>query len=165
MLSPHSDEPFPELLRLLASVIENESEVCNVSLNASFLRDLAVRLELLEASVAELLPMVMAYWSEDIWCAGWMQNLDSLLTEGDRKIPMVVRAANLLGRIPTYSDYNDSLETVETEWREFSGMAETEREKWRALSERLLTAWRNDNGQFHRKEAIAKYWPEFKELE
>lgn len=118
MLSPRSDESFPELLRLLANVIDNESETCNVSLNASFLRDLAVRLELLEASVSELLPVVMAYWSEELWCAGWLQELDNHLTEGDRQIPMVVRAANLLGKVPTYFDWDD-FDAANIKWRDF----------------------------------------------
>jgi hypothetical protein len=60
----------------------------------------------LRESLRELLPIVMAYYSEEIWCAGWMENLEALLTtDGDHGyIKPVANAAGLLGEIPFWDD-------------------------------------------------------------
>jgi hypothetical protein len=48
-----------------------------------------------------MLPRVMAYYSEDIWCAGWLENLHEELP---KNFPEIARVATLLGEICTYWD-------------------------------------------------------------
>jgi hypothetical protein len=48
-----------------------------------------------------MLPRVMAYYSEEIWCAGWLENLHEELP---KNFPEIARVATLLGEICTYWD-------------------------------------------------------------
>ena len=64
------------------------------------------KIEAMRANIREMLPVVMKYYSEEIWCAGWMQNLEALLTtDGDHGyIKPVADAAGLLGEIPFWDE-------------------------------------------------------------
>jgi len=64
------------------------------------------KIEAMRQSMREMLPIVMKYYSEEIWCAGWMQNLEGLLTNENRssRVGDIARAAGLLGEIPFWDD-------------------------------------------------------------
>lgn len=60
--------------------------------------------------IAGLLPAAMAYWSEELFAAGWLSSLDRELP---KMIPEIDDAARAIGRIPTYFDGE------KTEWRDY----------------------------------------------
>lgn len=86
----------------------------HVALNAGYKNDphLLEYLELLQA-VRWMMPRLMAYMSEDIWCAGWLENLHEVLS---KQFPAIDVAAKHLGSVCTYWDGNDD---NEGEWREY----------------------------------------------
>jgi len=63
------------------------------------------------AEIKGLLPAAMAYWSEQLFCASWLINLD-------RELPKMVTeidsAARAIGMIPTYWD-----QEAEITWRRY----------------------------------------------
>jgi hypothetical protein len=69
-------------------------------------------LELLE-SVRWMLPRVMAYYSEQDWCAGWLVDLEKILPD---RYPQIGVAAKHLGSICTYWDGSEG---SPGEWGEF----------------------------------------------
>ena len=56
------------------------------------------RIEQLEKSIEELLPPAMGFFSETYWAAGWLTGLEIELPKME---PMINRAAQLIGKIPT----------------------------------------------------------------
>jgi len=60
--------------------------------------------------IAGLLPAAMAYWSEELFAAGWLSSLDRELP---KMIPEIDDAARAIGRICTYFDGE------KTEWRDY----------------------------------------------
>lgn len=64
----------------------------------------------LHKEIAGLLPAAMAWWSQELFAAGWLSGLDRELPA---MVPAVREAALSLGRIPVYFDG----ETVE--WRQY----------------------------------------------
>lgn len=57
-----------------------------------------------------LLPASMAYWSQELFAAGWLVDLDRELP---KMIPEIADAARAIGRIPTYFDGE------KIEWRNY----------------------------------------------
>lgn len=86
----------------------------HVALTAGYRNDpsLVKYVELLEV-VRWLLPRAMAYLSEDIWSAGWLDTLDEVLP---KQFPQIDAAAKHLGSICTYWD---GFEDSEGEWRDY----------------------------------------------
>lgn len=64
----------------------------------------------LHKEISDLLPAAMAYWSQELFAAGWWVDLDRELPE---MIPSIKEAATSLGRIPCYFDGE------KTEWRPY----------------------------------------------
>lgn len=64
----------------------------------------------LHKEISGLLPAAMAWWSQELFAAGWLSGLDRELPA---MVPAVREAALSLGRIPVYFDG----ETVE--WRQY----------------------------------------------
>jgi SOS-response transcriptional repressor LexA len=60
--------------------------------------------------IAGLLPTAMAYWSQELFAAGWLVDLDRELP---KMIPEIANAARAIGRIPTYFDGE------KIEWRNY----------------------------------------------
>jgi len=62
------------------------------------------------SELSALLPAAMAYWSQELFAAGWLAGLD-------RELPKMVKeiadAAEAVGRIPVYYDGE------KTEWRDY----------------------------------------------
>lgn len=65
------------------------------------LRDNAETIKLLLGVVREWFIPMMQNYSEEIWCAGWLQDLEVSLPQ---MIPSVAIAAGLLGEIPFWDD-------------------------------------------------------------
>lgn len=59
------------------------------------------------------LPRLMAYYSEEIWCAGWLDTAHSTLPD---MFPEIAEIAATLGEICTYWDGN---EPGEIEWEKY----------------------------------------------
>lgn len=64
----------------------------------------------LHKEVVSLLPAAMAYWSQELFAAGWLAGLDRELP---KMVPEIADAARAVGRIPVYYDGE------RTEWREY----------------------------------------------
>jgi hypothetical protein len=58
----------------------------------------AQRIEQLEQAIEDLLPPAMCFFSEHYWAAGWLVSLE---TELPKIEPMIHKAAQLIGKIPT----------------------------------------------------------------
>lgn len=69
-------------------------------------------LDLLYA-VRWMLPRVLAYYSEELWCAGWYSGIEEWATD---KFPEIETAAQHLGALCTYWD---GTEDSAGEWREY----------------------------------------------
>ena len=65
------------------------------------LRDNAETIKLLLGVVREWFIPMMQNYSEEIWCAGWLQDLEVQLPQ---MVPSVAIAAGLLGEIPFWDD-------------------------------------------------------------
>ena len=63
---------------------------------------LSQRVGELEEVVHSLLPPAMAYYSEELFAAGWLQNLDKELP---KHVSSIDKAATLIGMIPTSWNY------------------------------------------------------------
>jgi hypothetical protein len=80
------------------------------------------QIDALRASIREMLPIAMKYYSEEIWCAGWMENLEGLLTNENRSslVGSIARAAGLLGEIPFWDDNSPEDEDgMNIGWRKY----------------------------------------------
>ena len=80
-----------------------------------------VNYQALLAATKWLLPRAMAYYSEELWCAGWMTELDVVLPD---MYPEIAAAADALGEIPTYFGYHESDDTEHVTWRKWEGLAD-----------------------------------------
>lgn len=65
----------------------------------------------LHKEITALLPPAMAWWSQEVFAAGWLSGLDRELP---KMVPEIREAALALGRIPVYFDGEN-----ETEWRPY----------------------------------------------
>jgi len=65
----------------------------------------------LHKEISALLPAAMAWWSQELFAAGWLSGLDRELPA---MVPEIREAALALGRIPVYFDGEG-----ETEWRAY----------------------------------------------
>jgi hypothetical protein len=59
------------------------------------------------------LPRLMAYYSQEIWCAGWLDNAHEVMPD---MFPEIAEIAATLGEICTYWDGRDS---GEIEWEKY----------------------------------------------
>jgi hypothetical protein len=64
------------------------------------------KIEELRASLRDLLPIAMKFYSQEMWAASWMQNLEDFLTNDNRShyTRDIARAAGLLGEVPFWDD-------------------------------------------------------------
>lgn len=60
------------------------------------------------------LPRVMAYYSQEIWCAGWLDTANKRLPD---MFPEIAEIASTLGEICTYWDGEDS---GEIKWEKYN---------------------------------------------
>jgi hypothetical protein len=76
------------------------------------------KIEAMRQSMREMLPIVMKYYSQELWAAGWLDKLEEVLPPQDELV--VGRAAGLLGEIPYWDvDAPEDEEGFNIGWKKF----------------------------------------------
>lgn len=77
---------------------------------------LTQRVEQLEEVLQSILPPAMAYYSEELFAAGWLTGLEKELPQ---HVASIDKAATLLGMIPTSWDYKEENSIWNTIWKKY----------------------------------------------
>lgn len=77
---------------------------------------LTQRVEQLEEVLQSILPPAMAYYSEELFAAGWLTGLEKELPQ---HVASIDKAATLLGMIPTSWHYKEENSIWNTIWKKY----------------------------------------------